>query len=150
MLTIEHFKEIMKFEEWLMRLEYPDVPGKPKGWPANQDPPTVMTWYDQCEKENVHLKNWPEGTPDQCRDLPQLCPEIRARTRKKCRTWNSPLDFVYDNKLRDYNFRKFSSDDELVRKIRTGKGDETLWKYNELGEVIYVELLAGGSTPVVV
>ena len=35
MLTIEHFKEMMKFEEWLMRLEYPIVPGRPRGWPSN-------------------------------------------------------------------------------------------------------------------
>ena len=31
-LTIDHFREIQRFEEWLDKLEYPfEVPGIPKG-----------------------------------------------------------------------------------------------------------------------
>ena len=68
-LTVEHFKEIVRFEEWLYRLEYPIVPGIPRG-SRYKEPPETLTWYDLCKKEKVYLKAWPEGTPDACRLIP--------------------------------------------------------------------------------
>ena len=37
-LTVDHFKEIVRFEEWLYKLEYPDVPGLPFGMPYREPP----------------------------------------------------------------------------------------------------------------
>ena len=148
-LTVEHFKEIVRFEEWLYRLEYPIVPGIPRG-SRYKEPPQTLTWYDLCKKEKVYLKAWPEGTPDECRLIPSQCPEIKAPTRQRCRPGNSPLDFVYENKIKDYNFRKYSTDEDLVKKIRTGKGDETFSKWDGLGEVLYVKLIFGSTQPTVV
>ena len=31
MLTLDHFKEVARFEQWLMELEYHNVPGIPYG-----------------------------------------------------------------------------------------------------------------------
>ena len=72
-LTVDHFKEIMRFEEWLYRVEYQNVPGIPNKT-SYKEPPSTLTFYDLCQKENQRIKIWPEGTPDECRLLPSLCP----------------------------------------------------------------------------
>ena len=72
-LTVDHFKEIRRFEEWLYRVEYPNVPGIPINMPY-KEPPLTLTFYDLCQKEDQRIKIWPEGTPDECREIPSLCP----------------------------------------------------------------------------
>ena len=57
---------------------------------------------------------------------------------------NFPLDFVYETSYQGYNFKKYSTDDDIVQKIRTGKGDETS-RYKALGAVLYVELMFGST-----
>ena len=105
-ITIDHFKEIRRFEEWLYRLEYPIVPGIPNGMPYEETPES-LTWYDLCIKQNVRVKIWPEDTPAYCRLVPSSCPKIKAPEKNRCQVGNSPLDFIYDRKLKDYNFRQF-------------------------------------------
>ena len=103
-----------------------------------------------CEKfkSDDTIKVWPHGTPDECRLIPSQCPQIRPITRSRCRTYGqSPLDFVYEKKFQDYNFRKFSSDERLLQKVRTGKGDETVDSYDDLGNVIYVQFMFGSTQP---
>ena len=75
-LTVDHFKEIMRFEEWLYRVEYPDVPGIPYK-STYKEPPAALTFYDMCTKDDLKIKMWPEETPDECRLVPSLCPSIR-------------------------------------------------------------------------
>ena len=82
-LTIDHFKEIVRFEEWLGTLEYPIVPGVPAKMPY-KIPPKKLSWYDMCEKRNVPIKVWPHGTPDECRLIPSQCPQIRSTIRNRC------------------------------------------------------------------
>lgn len=146
-MTVEHFKEIVRFQEWLESLEYPIVPGVPAKMPY-KNPPKTLTWPDMCEKfkSDDTIKVWPHGTPDECRLIPSQCPQIRPITRSRCRTYGqSPLDFVYEKKFQDYNFRKFSSDERLLQKVRTGKGDETVDSYDDLGNVIYVQFMFGST-----
>ena len=70
MLTLDHFKEIARFEQWLMELEYHNVPGIPYGtlkvpeFPnqnlAYTEPQKAFTFYDICKKQNnVKVKYWP-------------------------------------------------------------------------------------------
>ena len=47
LLTVEHFKEIVRFQEWLESLEYPIVPGIPAKMPY-KNPPKTISWYDMC------------------------------------------------------------------------------------------------------
>ena len=64
---------------------------------------------------------------------------------KRCRAFNAPLDFVYENKLKDYNFRKYSTDDKLVQKIRTGRGDESFYRFNNPGENLFITFMMGST-----
>ena len=48
-----------------------------------------------------------------------------------------PLDFVYDVKKKDYILENYRTDEQLVQKIQSGKGDEEE-RYTKLGEVIYI------------
>ena len=139
------FREIVRFEEWLMRLEYP-LPA------IHPNAPRKIRWYDICQKENVYIRAWPEDTPEDCRLVPRLCPEYAflAPTIKACKHDNSPLDFIYDQSVADYNFRKYSDDNKLIAKVQTGKGDEKHWKYDGIGEVLYTEIMFGSTQPSVV
>ena len=52
--------------------------------------------------------------------------------------------------MADYNFRRYSTDNKLIAKVQTGKGDETHWKYDKIGEVLYTEIMFGSTQPRVV
>ena len=73
-LTYDHFREIQRFNEWLDALEYPIVPGIPRGMPYRDPLPETLTFYDLCRKEGILEKVWPEGTSEECRYNPYLCP----------------------------------------------------------------------------
>ena len=95
MLTLEHFKEIQRFEQWLMNLEYSDVPGIPYGtkrvpeFPnqrlAYTEPQKTFTYYDLCKKQNnIKVKYWPEDTPENCKLFPAFCPTIKPDIKPRC------------------------------------------------------------------
>ena len=84
-LTRDHFREILRFEEWLNRVEYSGfIPGIPygskniPGFPGQKlmqkDVPKSVTFYDMCKKDGRWVKAWPEDTPEDCRLAPTLCP----------------------------------------------------------------------------
>ena len=43
----------------------------------------------------------------------------------------NPLDFVYDSEEKDYMLSEYKTNEQLVQKIQTGKGDQT--RYSKLG-----------------
>ena len=56
------------------------------------------------------------------------------------------MDFVYETNFHGYNFKRFKTDDDIVQKVRSGKGDETT-RFKDLGKVLYVQIMFGGVTP---
>ena len=85
------------------------------------------------EVEELNITFWPRGQeiPLYCRRNPSLC-GIETKTMNRCQTSINALDFVYDVEARDYVIHKYRTDQELVQKIQTGKGD-TAFRYTELG-----------------
>ena len=57
-----------------------------------------------------------------------------------------PLDFIYDRKTDTYAIENYRTNDDLVQKIQTGKGDELLM-FDGYGNNIWLEVLFGGTTP---
>ena len=57
-----------------------------------------------------------------------------------------PLDFIYDRKENRYTLERYKNNEDLVKKIQTGKGDE-IFRYNGLGKNIWIEQMFGGTTP---
>ena len=136
LLTVDHFREIQRFSEWLDDLEYPfEMPGIPKGtlnieglptYKSNNtkvvlqqrlaylEKPKAVTWYDMCKKEDIIETVWPAGTPEECRYNPNFCPGLKTKTKYRCEKKNYPLDFIYETKFRGYNFKKFRNDDDIV------------------------------------
>ena len=168
LLTVDHFREIERFNEWLDNLEYPfEVPGITKGTLnieglptykfksyskiyeqrlAYLEKPKTVTWYDFCKKENITETVWPAGTPIECRDNPNFCPGLKTKTKYRCEKKNYPLDFIYETSYKGYNFRKFRNDDDIVQKVQSGKGDETTL-YKKFAKLLYVQVMFGGTTP---
>ena len=63
LLTIDHFKEIIRFEEWLVTLEYP-VPEADET--ANLDagePPTMITLNDLCKRDTMYDRCYTSPNP---------------------------------------------------------------------------------------
>jgi len=56
-----------------------------------------------------------------------------------------PLQFIYDRRSNSFDLSKFKSDEELVRKVQSGKGD--FYMYEGLGNNIFIETVFGGTTP---
>ena len=112
-LTYDHFREIQRFNEWLDRLEYPIVPGIPKNMPYSE-PPKTLKFYDLCRKEGILEKFWPEGTSEECRYNPYLCPGVAPLIMPRCEREAYPLDFIYETSFSGYNFKRFRTDDDIV------------------------------------
>ena len=127
-LTQEHFKEMIRFEQWLLELEYikppPGIARREwgeysEGFPcqklAYNETPEVWTFYDFCKKDNkTKMSYWPEDTPENCKLFPSFCPEIQPVVKDRCDFKNYPLDFFYEKDYQDYNFRQYSTNEELV------------------------------------
>ena len=92
-LTKEHYKEMIRFEQWLYTLKFTgEIPGIPTGnnsyseypnqWLLYPEKPEYLTWHDLCMRENdVNVSLWPEDIeiPDSCRRNPENCdikPEV--------------------------------------------------------------------------
>ena len=91
-----------------------------------------------CWKDDIEITMWPKDVeiPFHCRRNPELC-GIETKVIKRCRASMYPLDFVYDVKKKDYILENYRTDEQLVQKIQSGKGDEEE-RYTKLGEVIYI------------
>ena len=64
----------------------------------------------------------------------------------RCIADNRALTFIFDEKEARYTLEKYRSDEELVRKIQTGKGDPVVYE-DKLGVNIFIEVFFGGMTP---
>ena len=92
------------------------------------------------------MKYWPEGTPEECKINPSFCPGIQPKIISRCWSAGNPLDFIHETRYQGYNFKKFSTDDLIVQKVQTGKGDETS-RFNSLGKILYIEMMFGNTQP---
>ena len=56
-----------------------------------------------------------------------------------------PLDWVYEQKTDSYNIDKFRTNEELINKIQSGKGDE---RFIYTGfKSIYIQIFLAGTVP---
>ena len=69
------------------------------------------------------------------------CP---VKLEPKCFATPRPVDFVYERWNDTYNISRYDNDQELVDKIKTGKGDPYLFKNHR---IIFLDSLFGGTTP---
>jgi len=70
-----------------------------------------------------------------CRELDEkYCLE---KETPKCKTTSKPIDFIYERKIDDYNLDRYKTNNDLIAKIQTGKGDKTFIYYGDKN--IYVE-----------
>ena len=53
LITIEHFKEMIEFEKYMMAVEYAVPPANETDDVAAGEPPTMISFYDMCRKKNV-------------------------------------------------------------------------------------------------
>ena len=67
-----------------------------------------------CTKEYILEKVWPDNTPEYCKDNPNTCPRIKSKYKFRCFKKSYVLDFIYENNFKDYNFKKFKTDDDIV------------------------------------
>ena len=67
------------------------------------------------------------------------------KIEQKCKSTPRPLDFVYDRKTDSYDLSQYASDLDLIRKVQSGKGDETFIYYGS--KSLYIEMMFGGTVP---
>ena len=110
---------MIDFEEWLMNVEYP-VPEKSETANiAAGERRTKFKFSSHCRTNG--------NTPS-----PHVCEKSVGL-----------LDFIYDRKENRYALDRYKTDEDLVKKIRTGKRDPN----SGPGDNIFVELFLGGTTP---
>ena len=149
LLTKEHFQEMINFEEWLSELEYPEPPSRETANIAAGEPPTMFKYKDLCGKENM-TGEWMENEwTNQCNNggtVDRSRCGFEPGVSERCAIGIHPLKFIYDRMSNRYALDQYDTDDDLVRKIQSGKGDE-LFLYYELGNNIFIEAMFGGTSP---
>ena len=83
-----------------------------------------------------------EDLEDDCnKDKEYGCP---VKLKPKCFSTSRPLDFVYERWNDTYNISRYDNDQELIDKMKTGKGDPYLYKNFR---IIFLDTMLGGTTP---
>ena len=53
LLTLEHFQEMINFEEWLMNVEYPVPSSNETANIAAGEPPTMIKFSELCRRRDI-------------------------------------------------------------------------------------------------
>ena len=139
----ESFKEMVKFDEFVMSQKFQAPPGNETANIEAGEPPTMYSFTDLCKPEKpldqIKLDEWAQ----KCNSDEVYCLTPR---KPRCYTTPKPLDFVYEVQTDSWNIDRYSNDRELVAKIQTGKGDER-FIYDEFYKNIYIQIFFAGMTP---
>ena len=103
---------------------------------------TMIGLGDLCEQYNITTEEMDEDLEEDCdEDKEYGCP---VKLKPKCFATSRPLDFVYERWNDTYNISRYDNDDELIDKVKTGKGDPYLYKNFR---IIFLDTMLGGTTP---
>jgi len=61
-----------------------------------------------------------------------------------CVTSDKPLDFIFETETNSYNIAGYDTDEKLVKKVQTGKGDAELYSGSRY---IYIDGLFASTVP---
>ena len=103
---------------------------------------TMIGLGDLCELYNITTEEMDEDLEEDCdEDKEYGCP---VKLKPKCFATSRPLDFVYERWNDTYNISRYDNDEELIDRIKTGKGDPYLYKNFR---IIFLDTMFGGTTP---
>lgn len=145
LLSVDHFREMMAFEDWLMNIEYPVPPGNETADIAAGEPPTMIKFKDLCKQQNISTEEQEREWEANCEADPKYC-GVEPGATLRCWMTPQPLDFIYDRLENRYTLERYRTDDDIVTKVQSGKGDE-VFLYDGLGRNIFIEMFFGGTTP---
>ena len=57
------------------------------------------------------------------------------------------MDFIYERKTDEYVISKYKTNQQLVQKVQTGKGDETFMYPQDSYKNLYIQVIFAGTTP---
>ena len=136
LFTHEHFREMIELDEFINNLNAPAEMAQEIGVDS-------IGVYDLCKKDNItdEVVVYLAGEACEAGDDRYCLPDIP----EKCAVTQRPLDFIYDRKTDSFDLSKYDDDEDLIRKIQSGKGDETFMYYE--GKSLYIELIFGGTIP---
>ena len=69
---------------------------------------------------------------------------------KKCYFSQKPIDYIYERKENIYNIDRYPTDESIVKKVQSGKGDEVFIYSEGSYKNLYIEAIFAGTTPEVV
>ena len=98
-----------------------DIGNATKAEPPYEPKLPLRGLQDICRLVNVTTEAQYDKWLEDCEpDKPYDCP---VKTREKCLATPRPIDFIYERHNDTYNLTRYTSDAQLLKKIRTGKGD---------------------------
>ena len=68
-----------------------------------------------------------------------------VKATEKCKSTSKPIDFIYERKTDSFNLDRYQTNDELIGKVQTGKGDATFIHYGYKN--IYIKQVFAGTIP---
>lgn len=113
---------MLDFEEMLYSFKLPeDIANATKAEPPYEPKLPLKGLADVCTLFNITSEKSYEKWLEDCdQEKPYDCP---VPERERCLVTPRPLDFIYERHNDTYNLTRYESDSQLLKKIRTGKGD---------------------------
>ena len=107
LFTKDHFREMIKLEEFIMNLQAPQEL-------VDKITPESVSFYDLCRKKNITDEIVQNFADEACLTDEYFCLE---HIEEKCQASPKPLDFIYDRKSDSYDLDQFESDLDLIGRI---------------------------------
>ena len=80
-----------------------------------------------------------------------MCPQVALSlndddddTFNKCVTSEMPLDFIYEKESNSYRLDLYETDEQLIAKVQTGKGDPSLYAG---ADYLYIDGMFASTEP---
>ena len=108
LITLEHFAEMIRFEEFVTTVETP--PELLEGLTVDK----VTLGGNICEKGNITSDIVEEFAARECQYDERFClPPIEP----SCKVSSRPIDFVYNRRTNTFDLSQFDSDLDLIRQV---------------------------------
>ena len=142
LLTLEAFEEMLDFHDFIYTISFP-APKPLTSYTGDVEEGTMITYADICERRNITDERVEKIAESACKEYGEKYCIVDAPMT--CKTSSKPIDFIYERKNNEFNLNRYTSDNDLIAKVQTGKGDEFAFygAYNN----IFVDYTFGGTIP---
>ena len=107
---------MIKFEEWLMNLEYPVPMSMETADLAAGEPRTTYKFKDVCKRKRITTDEQEREWRNKCNQNDTTYCGVKPKVTW-CERSHTPLDFIYERKTDSYALENYHRNSDLIKKV---------------------------------